>query len=480
MVMTKEARMVKRNMSLFSQRLNYRLKIAFYLMSVLPLLVCIYLVSQYIVPNFGINKLDILVFLTVSIIMVISGFFIMKEIFRRIINISSEAKRIASGDLFREVEETCEDEIGDLGKVLNHLTNRIRSNMDELKGYGEKTTEINVDIQKQVMTLSILLQISSLISQGNKLEEIFKFVVEKLRFLTADDTAFLFVYDENKETLLMKVFNSADPEGLSDLKLGYYDEFITRLLKAKKVLILDKNHPVSANIKELVNTKLKVKNMLAALVLFKDRPLALLGIGNSKEDFSYSNISIELLDIMAKQVAIAFENDILVDQVGKLEVKDALTGLYNEKFIRSFLEEEIKRAITYHRPCAFILVSVDGFQEYRQKFGALETEAVLKNVASLIKDSIVDVDRLARFEEDRFAIALPESNKRRALEVAEEIRKKIEANFIKDKDTNKRITVSCGVSENPLDGDTAEMLISKVKTLLLNINEKKLRNMILK
>jgi len=479
MDMNKEAVMINKNLSVFSQRLNYRLKIAFYLMSVLPLLVCIYLVSQYIIPNFGINRAEIIVFLAVSVFMVISGFFIMKQIFKRIINISAEAKRIASGDLFREVEEKYEDEIGDLGKVLNQLTNRIRSNMDELKGYGEKTTEINVDIQKQVLTLSCVLQISSLISQGHKLDDVFKFVVEKLRFLTADDTAFLLVYDENKEALFMRALNSSAPEGLSDLQLGYYDELITRILKTKKVLILDNDHPVSIGIKESVFKKLKVKNMLAALVCFKDRPLALLGIGNSKEDFLYSNISIELVDIMAKQVAIAFENDILVDQVGKLEVKDALTGLYNEKFIRGFLDEEIKRAITYHRPCAFILANVDGFQEYRQKFGALETEAVLKNVGVLIKESIADVDRLARFEEDKFAIVLPESNKRRALELAEDIRKKIESSFLKEKDINKRITVSCGVSENPLDGDTAEMLVSRVKMLLLN-KEKQLRNMVFK
>lgn len=471
--------MINKKMSVFSQRLNYRLKIAFYLMSVLPLLVCIYLVSQYIVPNFGINRIDIVVSLAVSIFMVIIGFFIMKEIFKRIINISVEAKRIVSGDLFREVEEKCEDEIGDLGKVLNQLTNRIRTNMDELKGYGEKTTEINVDIQKQVMTLSSLLQISSLISQGNRLNDIFKFIVEKLRFLTADDAAYLLVYDENKEALFMRVFDSPDSEELCNLQLDYHDEFVNRLLKTKKALILDKTHPASFGLKESVSMKLKIKNMLAAMVCFKDRPLALLGIGNSKDDFSYNKISIELLDIMAKQVAIAFENEILFDQVGKLEIKDALTGLYNEKFIRGFLEEEIKRAITYHRPCAFILANVDGFQEYRQKFGALETEAVLKNVASFIKDTIADVDRLARFEEDKFAIVLPESNKRRALELAEDIRKKIEFNFLKEKDTNKRITVSCSVSENPLDGDTAEMLISKVKTLLIP-NEKQLKNMVLK
>ena len=70
------------------------------------------------------------------------------------------------------------DELGDLGQALNEMTKRIRGNMDELKGYSEKTTEINFEIQKRVLVLSSLLQVSSLISQGAKLEEIFKITVD--------------------------------------------------------------------------------------------------------------------------------------------------------------------------------------------------------------------------------------------------------------------------------------------------------------
>ena len=138
------------NLSLSSQGLKYKLKISFYLMSILPLLVCLYLVSNYILPKFGL-KLDVVVTIIISIFVACIGFYVIKEIIDRILSVTSDAKLIAAGDITRTVESSRQDEVGDLGNALNLLTDRIRSNMDELKNYGEKTTEINIEIQKRVL-----------------------------------------------------------------------------------------------------------------------------------------------------------------------------------------------------------------------------------------------------------------------------------------------------------------------------------------
>jgi diguanylate cyclase (GGDEF)-like protein len=73
---------------------------------------------------------------------------------------------------------------------------------------------------------------------------------------------------------------------------------------------------------------------------------------------------------------------------------------------------------------------------------------------------------VARIGDNEFAIVLPEKNKRRAQEVAEDIRKKVESVFSKEQDVNKRLTMSGGVSENPLDGIVAEELFAKARGLL--------------
>ncbi|MBN2830923.1 MAG: diguanylate cyclase [Candidatus Omnitrophica bacterium] len=452
-------------LSLSSCGLKHKLIVSAALMSVLPLLVSTYLVSSHILPRVG-PKIDIIFSLFISIVIAIIGFFVIKEVFDRVLSVTSDAKMIAAGDLTCMPNISSGDEVGDLGDALNKLTQRIRSNMEELKSYSERTTEINLGIQKRVIVLSSLLQISSQISQSEKVDDVFKIVVEKTRLLANSDLAYLFFRDEGQETFSLRVSEGANSDSLTGIKIGPAEDIFYQISNGNKVIVSDKKEVLSKDFSSFVREKLKLKNTLLLPVSLRKRVVALLGIGNIREDFSYTKEDIELLDIFVKQVAIAIENDILVHNVKRLEVKDTLTGLYNEAFMHNRLQEEIKRAIVYRRPCAFIIVDIDSFKKYNQSFGALQAESVIKRIAALIKDSVSEIDRVGRIGDDEFAIILPEKNKRQAQEIAEDIRKKIEFAYSEDKDPVKKITVSAGVSENPLDGITSGELMDKAKDLL--------------
>ncbi|MCX5700939.1 MAG: diguanylate cyclase [Candidatus Omnitrophica bacterium] len=449
-----------------SKGLNYKLKIAFSLMSVLPVLVCVYLVSHYILPQVGL-KPDIAVSIFLSIFIATIGFFLIKEVFDRFMSISSEAKMMAAGDYHRDLEEiNRDDEVGDLSNALNRLTQRIRSNMAEIKEYSQKTAEINLGIQKRVLLLSNLLYISSLISEGANLDEIIKAVTEKARLLASSDVAYLFSRDENQETFHMRWADGAYPNNFLDVKIEPTDEIFYTFSKTNKAIILDKNNSLPEGLTAFIRQKLGLNNTILIPVYQRKRVVQILGLGNSHESFIYEKEEVELLDILVKQLAIAVENDLLIHSVQKLEIKDSLTSLYNESFIRTRLQEEIKRAIAYQRPCAFVMLDIDNFKPYVDAFGALAAEAVIKRVAVLVRDSVSEIDRVGRTSDDEFSIILPEKNKRQAQEMAENIRKRVEFSYNEEGNAAKRLTISAGVSENPLDGISSEELISKAKELL--------------
>ncbi len=451
--------------SLNSRTIKQKLMIAFQLMSILPFLVSAYLVSNYILPKFGL-KIDIVASLVVSMFVAVVGFLVIKEVFDRLTLMAKQAKVIASGDISRKLEVEHNDEVGELGDVLNQLTNRIRGDMDELKQYSEKTTEINLEIQQKIIVLSNLLQVSSLISQGEKLEDVLRIAVEKSRLLANSETAFLLFKEENKESFCVKAADGAGVDYLMTVDVGVKEGIYNKAFNLNKLLILDKKNLLDDNLGPEFFTKFQVKNCLAMPIFLRGRVKAVLGIANSRDNFFYTKDDIELLDIFSKQIAIAIENDILACRIVKLETKDTLTGLYNRNFITSRLQEEIKRAIAYQRPCAFIVFDIDNFKNYREKFGLISAEVTLKKIAVLLADSVSEVDRVGRTGDDEFSLILPEKNKRQGKEVAEEIRKKIQLAFPVDQDTSKTITLSGGVAENPLDGVEAEQLIAKAKELL--------------
>jgi len=359
-----------------------------------------------------------------------------------------------------------EDEVGVLGEALNQLSSRIRNNMDELKNFGEKTTEINLEIQKRVLVLSSLLQISSLIAMSTKSDETLKLITEKSLLLANSDIAFLLSRDERQGNFTMKAAEGINSGYLLQAGISAKDNLFNKVINQNKPLILDRRNILADILTAPFYEKFRIKNTLAMPVFLRGQVMAILGIGNNKEEFLYAKEDAELLDIFAKQVAIVEENDILMHQVEKLEIKDALTGLYNEAFIATRLQEEIKRAITYRRPCAFVLFNLDNFKEFRQSFGSVQAEAALKKIAVLIKDSVTEVDRVGRTCDDQFAIVLPERNKRQAQEIAGDISKKVSFSYGEEPDSRRKITVSAGVSENPLDGITAQELMDKAREML--------------
>jgi diguanylate cyclase (GGDEF)-like protein len=423
-------------------------------MSVIPILVSLYLVSNYI---FSLNP-TIIAVIIVSIVVASLGFHLVKELIDSIIKVTHDASRIAKGDFGHRIELEREDEIGDLTNSLRQLTLRIKENMGELRSYGERTKEINVKIHKRVLVLSGLLQIGELISSGVEFDRTLQLIMEKLAQLEETGCAFLMLLsDDGQELVMRSIFNIDDPL-IRKMRLRINEGFLGRIVTQNKAVITDSQTPAQAEMEAFQN-KLGVKNLAIFPITLKGKPLGLLAVGNQLDDFVYRKDELELIDVFIKQVAIAAENDLLVRQAEKLAIRDNLTGLYNKQFIRSRLEEEIKRAIIYQRPCSFIIFNIDNFKQYHSLHGEIETENVLRKTALILTESADEIDKVARFGDDEFAMLLPEKNKKLATERAEEIRKKLEFTFSEEIPT-KRLTVSGGVSENPIDGVTAEELIS--------------------
>jgi diguanylate cyclase (GGDEF)-like protein len=183
-------------------------------------------------------------------------------------------------------------------------------------------------------------------------------------------------------------------------------------------------------------------------------------VGTRQDDYRYKVDDLDLIKIFSKQITIAIENDIWIKKTEEFSIKDDLTDLYNKNYILSRLDEEIRRSIFYQRPCSFLAFNIDNFKALRDAQGELVAEEVIKKVAKIMKDNTTPVGKAARIGGDEFAMLLPEKNKRQAAEIAEELRKKIEStNF--SRDGKLLITVSGGVSENPIDGSTQDELFKK-------------------
>ncbi len=440
--------------SLSSRGIKYKLIVAVCLMSVIPFLVCL----NYIFPSLLTNLMtrSILPLLLVIMLgMIILGFIIIKQILDPVVNLSRHASLIAEGNFEKPINTQGEDEVGQLGKALNQLTVKIKRSMDELKDYGSKTAQINMEIQKRVFFMAALLQISDLIAQGEKLDAILHICLEKVKDLAHSSASFILFFEEGIFSL--KVQFGLIQEVQTKAVFSEHNECVRQIFAKGAVTIID-----AKNQKPLCQRFVSVfgvKNFLGFPIASRQKPIALLGIGNDSLDFAYSEEDIELFNIFGKQMSIAIENNLLLERLEKLEIKDALTGLYNEQYLHHRLDEEIKRAILAQRPCSFILARIHNFEGYQKLHGPIAAETVFKKISSYLNSAFSGIECVGRFGDYQFAVILPEKNKRQAEKVAEELKARIEYLFKDESCEDRKFQMVMTVAENPLDGVSAQELI---------------------
>lgn len=454
-----------KKLSLVPAGLRYKLGIAFVLMSLIPLFICVYLATNYIFPVLN-SIWNVSLVILITFLIAILGLKIAKDIVSPIIDMAIKAKGIANGDFSGNIDISREDEIGELGNTINLLSRRIRENMDELRSYGERTKEINVEINKKVLIMSSLLQVGNLISQGAALDEILNIVMEKISQVEEDSFAFLMLAEE-KGTLTMKISDGISGE-LSSLKFRVGTGLLGRLVLEGKTVVLDRRSVKTPDTEEFLKL-FKANNCILCSVVAHGRGFGIVGFGNSASaDYEFREEDLELIKLFVKQIAIAIENDLLTNKAKELAIRDELTGLYNERFILNRLEEEILRAALYQRPCSFLIFNIDDLGLYRQINGDLAAEETIKKIGKAIESNVTEVDRIGRLSGDSFAVILPEKNKKQANTIAEALRQRVEAFGIAGGEgyPRKFVTVSGGVSENPIDGVTSDDLVKKAASAL--------------
>ncbi|MGO8990716.1 MAG: diguanylate cyclase [bacterium] len=136
------------------------------------------------------------------------------------------------------------------------------------------------------------------------------------------------------------------------------------------------------------------------------------------------------------------EKEKLEEEVRRLSVTDDLTGLYNHRHFFKTLEAELVRLKRQRTSLSLMMVDLDNFKSYNDRYGHLEGDKVLKNVGEIVKHSIRhNVDSGYRYGGDEFAVLLIGASMDRAMTIAERIRSSIE------KTEFQNITVSIGLSE---------------------------------
>lgn len=146
---------------------------------------------------------------------------------------------------------------------------------------------------------------------------------------------------------------------------------------------------------------------------------------------------------------------------------DGLTGLYNHRTFYNLLDQELQRSKRYNHLLSLLMLDIDHFKMVNDTYGHQAGDAILRSMGILLKDSIREIDMAFRYGGEEFMLIMPETQEKSALEIAERLRKAVEAKpFDIGDGTLLRITLSIGVVCYPGRATSVEELVSTVDAAL--------------
>lgn len=160
-----------------------------------------------------------------------------------------------------------------------------------------------------------------------------------------------------------------------------------------------------------------------------------------KSGIDISEGQIKLLSSIGNQIAIAISNARLYEETKTSSLYDPLTGIANRRFMQIQLDKSLEAAQRYKQELSVLMIDIDHFKKYNDKYGHSEGDRLLVTVAEILSKEVRRADCVFRYGGEEFLIILPGTGTSSASEVAERLRKAVEH--------GTSVTISLGIASMP-------------------------------
>ena len=168
----------------------------------------------------------------------------------------------------------------------------------------------------------------------------------------------------------------------------------------------------------------------------------------------------QLATTVAEHIALAMANLKLRETLQNQSVRDALTGLFNRRYMEESLKREMQRCDRKQQPLSIVMIDVDRFKRFNDTFGHNAGDAVLRELAQLLQKYVRGSDIACRYGGEEFTLILPEASLDVTQQRAEQIRTAAkQLNVECNGQSVGAITLSMGVASFPNYGLDPEVVI---------------------
>jgi len=343
-------------------------------------------------------------------------------------------------------------------KALARTILESRRTYSELLDEYSRVKDENRTLNRRATDVENLYEITRKMSKALEFDDIFKTFNEFLnRGIRFRECKLLLIAKENGNPFIEKAYKMRHPFGAGgeNIKVStpeLKDEIALDLFNVDQrpiFLAADRDGELLSrfyrkeSVQTLATNPLIVEDELIGILVVEDL---------NRKDF-------DKFLILAGQFAMEIKKVKLYEEIQELAIIDGLTGAYMRRHFLERVKEEIKRAEHHKLNVSFLLVDMDHFKFCNDRHGHLVGDAVLNQLAGILKKNLREIDIICRYGGEEFAIAMPDTGKDAAMVAAERIRETVEGFTFEAYDDSVNMTISIGISSYPSDGKKTKQLI---------------------
>lgn len=358
---------------------------------------------------------------------------------------------LAVGDSHERCGNTFDD---DKVHLLQTLCNQVATAIQNVFMLRES--------QRQAQRLAVANEIGRAITSTIELDALLELIYIQLRKAIPSDTYYVDIYEEGQDYLDMQILID-DGVRYPPAKIPLGDGLASYVLKTRKPLLIRR---LSEEIEGLpvkpipVGTDRSSESWLGVPMAASYRTLGILAIASYTPN-AFDEDDMMLLTNVAAQAGLSLDNARQHAEVKEQARRDSLTGAYNHGYFLGQLQEAVELNQRTQQPVSLIMLDIDFFKQYNDRYGHKVGDEVLKQLVQAITAHVKKSDIVGRWGGEEFAVGLPRANTEQALMVAQRIRRTLMDIPIYDKDNNRipSPTASQGIATFPIHAADSSTLV---------------------
>ena len=328
--------------------------------------------------------------------------------------------------------------------------------------------DIRLAVEAKNHQLNGLQQLGAAIGASLKIDNTFRVVAENIKqMIPTGQSVILFgVSNADPHVLKAELINSPYSDYVRSLAVRNDEGILGKATELNRTLLIQDTEQYE--LQNLINNE---RSVIVAPLRAEEEILGLLYVGGAKER-AFTEEHRSLVETVSYQASIAVKNALLYEQTQQMAFTDGLTGLYLHRFFQVRLVEEIAWADRYKKSICLVMVDADKFKQFNDTLGHPAGDALLQEIASLLKDKVRTTDIVCRYGGDEFALILKDTPKDEAIRTCERIRETFQLRFAA---AVVQVTSSIGLACYPTDAPNKKDL-AKAADDALYVSKREGRN----